>query len=378
MRKEDINSLSKPYTESRVQLDRRFHSAIGADVPSAGVIVREIFNDLDAQSHGILWWQSVPEQERILISDYLYQCADGIEVNLIEAQLHYLEWLDVRDRQNARLADVISRTPYGELQQKYPPSIAPIDDLPSKLEGMHICGFFRAIGSSLDCLAGVTVGVLGLNNNLRWSDIGTAELTLKKLQLQGTPGSQVQIDFRDLFETAKKASGPEDWLAWASQYRNMFVHRGRRLAFGGFAPRDVLLLDSEERVIPRVKTQLHLAKYPDKSDAEAFIKKDVALNEDANITFKGIFKSTRDFLEILSERLVFVWQERRKDPFLIEQPATQWNMKIKPCNFTGYDKNAEPLNYDEIMGNPTLHHRMLAAAVFDQHRSLWANSPWNQ
>jgi hypothetical protein len=378
MRQEDINALKEPYPDSRVQLDRRFHSSIGADVPSAGVLVREIFNDLNANTFGISWWQSTPVQERILIGDYLYQCADSIEVNLVEAKLHYMEWLDVRDRQDARLGNVVSRTPQGELKVKHPPSLAPIDDLPNKLEGMHICGFFRAIGSSLDCLASVMVGILGLNTSLRWSDIGTAEGVLKKLTPQNTPSSKVQIDFRDLFETAKKGSGPEDWLAWASQYRNMFVHRGRRLSTGEFVPRETLILDARERIYPRVKTQLHLAKYPDKSDVEAFIRKDVSLNEDADITFRGVFKSTRDFEEIICERLVSIWSERRNDPSLIEQPPTQWNTKIKPCKFSGYDKNAPPLSYDEIMGNPTLHQRMWAAAVFDQHRSLWANSPWNQ
>lgn len=378
MRQEDVRRLSEPYTEPKVELDRRFHSAIGADVPSAGVLVQEIFNDLDTKSHGISWWKSVPVEPRILISDYLYQCVDSIEVNLTEAQLHYLEWLDVRAKQDARLADVVTRTAYGELKPKHPPSIAPIDDLPNRLEGMHICGFFRAIGSALDCLAGAIVGVLGLNASLRWSDIGSAEATLRKLTPQGTLGSQVQIDFRDLFETSKKNSGPEDWLAWASQYRNMFIHRGRRITFGGFVPREVLFLDADEQIIPRSRVQRHLAKYPDKSDMEAFIRKDVVLNEDADTTFKGIFKSTRGFEETICKRLVSIWLERRVNPSLIEQPTTQWNTKIKSCNFNGYDKNAPPLNYDEMMGSPILHKRMWVGAVFDQQRSIWANSPWNQ
>ena len=379
MRQEDTNALKESYTQPREQLDRRFHSAIKADVPSASALVREIFNDLDTNGFGISWWQSVPVQERILISDYLYQCADSIEINLVEAKLHYMEWLDVRDKHDARLGDVVSRTTQGDLKVKHPPSNAPIDDLSNKLEGMHICGFFRAIGSSLDCLGGVVIGVLGLNTNLRWNDIGAAEAALKKLTPQGTPGSKVQMDFRDLFETAKQQSGPEDWLAWASQYRNMFIHRGRRLSTGEFVPREVLLLDSQGQVIPRVKTQLHLAKYPDKSDAEALIRKDVVLNEDADTTFKGIFDSTRDFEEIICERLVSIWSERRKNTSLIEQPATQWNTKIKPCTFNGYDKSASALNFDEMMSNPTLHQRMIAAAVVDQYRTkVWANSPWNQ
>ena len=159
MRQEDVNKLDEPYTNSRVDTDRRFHSSIGADIPSAGVLVKEIFGDLDTQSFGIYWWASVNVEERILISDYLYQCAESIETNLVEAKLHYLEWLHARERHNERIADVISRTPYGEIQGQMPPSKAPIDDLPNKLEGMHVCGFFRAIGSSLDCLGGAIINM---------------------------------------------------------------------------------------------------------------------------------------------------------------------------------------------------------------------------
>ena len=98
-------------------------------------------------------------------------------------------------------------------------------------------------------------------------------------------------------------------------------------------PREVRLLDSNGQVIPRVQAQLHLATYPDKSDVETLLKKDVVLNEDADVTFKGVFKSTRHFLEIICERLVSIWSERRSNPALIEQPASQWNTKIKPCKF---------------------------------------------
>ena len=67
MRQEDINTLTEAYTQPRDQFDRRFHSSIGADVPSAGTLVREIFNDFDTTNYGISWWQSVPVHERILI-----------------------------------------------------------------------------------------------------------------------------------------------------------------------------------------------------------------------------------------------------------------------------------------------------------------------
>src|SRR5258708_40343846 len=148
MRQDDINRLSEPYPTDRADLDRRFHSALGADVPHAAELAKEIFADLDTTTFGVSWWVSLlPNQERILISDYLYLCSTGIEMNLVEAKLHYLEWLDTRDKQNQRIADMAHITDDGQLIPKLPPATKPMDDMPNHMEKLHVCGFFRAIAS---------------------------------------------------------------------------------------------------------------------------------------------------------------------------------------------------------------------------------------
>lgn len=378
MRQEEISKLNEPYNNAMCELDRRFDSAVGADVPSAGRLFKEIFSDLDTTSFGISWWQSLPVEERILISDYLYQCADGIEKNLVEAKLHYLEWLDARDRQNNRIVDGIKFRPNGEPYFKHPSSNAPIDDLPNRLEGLNLCGFFRGIGSSLDCLGAVIIGVLGLDTSLRHSSINIAERVLSDVKASGSLGTHLQIDFRDFFQSVKKSTGPEDWLDWADQYRNMFVHRGRRITHNQVHPREPRLYDSTGNWIPRATSTLHLAKYPDKSDAETLIKLNMVLNEDADTTFKGVFRSTRELEEAICKRLLSIWEQRRTNPSLIEQPEGQWSdKKLRKCVFVGYHPNAEPLNPNEITGNPVLFNRMLAASADDAHRAdIWANSKW--
>lgn len=379
MRREEISKLKEPYTQPKGRLDRRFESAIGADVPSAGKLAAEILNDLDTRSFGVSWWRAVPVEERILISDYLYQCAEGVEKNLAEAKLHYFEWLDARDRMNDFIADSIKIDPSGTPYQKLPPVKAPVDELPFALEALHICGFFRAVGSSLDCLGGVIIGVLGLKAPLRKNDIAKARQVLSKVKNPQNPAEQLQADFRDFFEGQIVSSGPEDWLEWMDQYRNMFVHRGRRFTINQTRRREGLLYDARGQEILRATSTLHLAMHPDKSDAEALVKKDMVLNEDADITFEGVFRSCRDLNEAACERLLSVWEQRRKDPSLIEQPASQWDTKIRACKFNGYDSSAEPLDPDVLTSHPIILHRMRAASADDQHRAaLWANSPWGQ
>jgi hypothetical protein len=379
MRKQELNKLNEPYTAPKDHIDRRFESAIGAVIPSASKLAIEILGDLDEQSFGISWWPSVPVEQRILIGDYLYQCADGIVTNLVEARLHYWEWVEAREKTNDRIADSIKIDPLGNPYQKLPPALAAIDELPYKQEAMHICGFFRSIGSTLDCLGGVIIGVLGLTTSLRKNDILRARSALVKIKNPKTDGEQLQAQFREFLEAEIHRNGPENWLEWADQYRNMFVHRGRRLTTNLTLRREGLLYNPQGEEILRATSSLHLAKHPDKSDIEALIRKDMVLDEDADITFRGVFQSCRDLNEAVCERLLCIWNDRRKNPALIVQPRTQWDMNIRPCAFAGYDSNAEPFDADEITGHPVFRHRMLAAAADDAHfNQVWTNSIWNQ
>ena len=380
MRDTELAILSQPHSQTeKGEIDRRFHSSIGADIPSASNLAREILTDLDTTNFGVSWWRALPTEERILISDYLYQCTNGIELNLAEAKLHYWEWLDAKERDNERIANAISRDDQGQIGIKLPASSAPIDDLPSKLERMHICGFFRAIGSSLDCLGAIIIGVLGLPVSLRRSDLRKAENALANSIVLGTQGTQIQTDFRQFFDDLKNHCGPQDWLEWTDQYRNMFVHRGRRASHQQIIPKENLLFDAMGMVIPRATSIMYLAKYPDRSEVEALIKsKNIFLNEDASITLDGIFQSCRELEENTCNNLLNTWLLRRSDPALIEQPLSQWDVKIRNSDFVGYSPKAEDIDADVLIGNPILFRRIRAASVDDDHRGLWANSKWNQ
>lgn len=190
-------------------------------------------------------------------------------------------------------------------------------------------------------------------------------------------GSQIQIDFRDFFEDVKKSCGPKDWLEWADQYRNMYVHRGRRTIFQLIKAREVRIFDANGQLIPRAELELHLAKFPDRSEVEAFIKsKDINLNEEAEITISGVFNSCRTLLETICEKLLEIWKLRRNNPTLLEQPVKQWTDIIKKCDFAGYNSVATPLNVDLAYVNPILARRMKSSSVLDSQRQLWENTKW--
>src|SRR6266498_4523317 len=223
MRPQELEILNRPYEpHDSIHFHQRFDSTIGADLPSNANLASAILNDLDPANLGVRWWGNLPPVERILIGDYLYQSTVGVEVNLSEAQLHFFEWLQARDQANNGIADSVVFDEKGVPHFKHPPSNSAADDLPNRLERLHLGGFFRAIGSSLDCLGAAVIGVLGLRTSLRYGDLKSAEKALLKIGPSEHAGPQLQADFCEFFNDVKKTAGPEDWLDWTDQYRNMF------------------------------------------------------------------------------------------------------------------------------------------------------------
>ena len=376
MRREEIELLEKPYDDALSNEVNLFDTVIGASLPSANRLAKEILDDLDTTTFGVRWWSLLPTQERILIGDYLYQCCNGIELNLAEAKLHYFEWLDAREKRNHQIADSIVIDRQG-VRFKHPESQSAMDDLPERLEKLHLGGFFRAIGSSLDCLGAMVVGVLGLKTSLRHADLKASKNALKEIAHSNDAGIQLQLRFFQFLTDLERAVGPDDWLEWTSQYRNTLVHRGRRSSSFDVVPKEHLLYDARGRIKPRATSKMHLARYPDRSEIEALLKtKATWLNENAESTLDGIFISCLKFEERTSEELCSIWDTRRKNPSLIEQPHQQWNAKIRSTTFRGYIASAQPFASDTLTLNPSFRHRMLAASVDDAHRGLWNGSQW--
>ena len=378
MRREEIELLEKPYGDALSNEVNFFDKIIGASLPSANKLAKEILNDLDHTTFGVRWWSVLPTQERILIGDYLYQCCNGIELNLAEAKLHYFEWLDAREQRNNQIADGIVIDRHG-VRFKHATSESAKDDLPERIEKLHLGGFFRAIGSSLDCLGATIVAVLGLKTSLRRADLRASQKALREIPLSNDIGIQLQLRFFQFLQDLEKAVGPDGWLEWTSQCRNMLVHRGRRSSSFDVVPKENLLFDARGRIIPRATSKMHLARYPDRSEIEALVRtKANWLNEDAESTLDGVFLSCQKFEERTCEELCSIWDSRRKNPSLIEQPLQQWNAKIQSTSFRGYITSAQPFTSDTLTVNPSFRHRILAAAVDDAHRGLWNGSQWAQ
>src|SRR5881227_1994169 len=105
MNSSDMARLSQPLSGGPDRSGRALAAALGVEIPTWDTLEERIFADLTGDvPYGVGWWAPHPgTSRRILISDQLYACTASVHDNLIEAGIHWLEFLDYSDRESDRL-----------------------------------------------------------------------------------------------------------------------------------------------------------------------------------------------------------------------------------------------------------------------------------
>lgn len=376
MRRTDIRRLASATRESPFD-DPQILVALGTPLPNLERLENAVLDDFSTEPpYGISWWgNNMPTGHRIAISDQLYSCTQSISQNLIEARLHWLEFLDWSDRANA-LASVKCES--GELIFCPPRNNNALEYLTPKIKTMHEVGVIRSLCSSLDCLAGtiivitaldmrvLTAGFLGVKKRL--DDLRTAT------PIKSTFSETMQSSFAQEFEKILVLDKPEGWVEWMLNYRNMVVHRGRRLTCGEFVP----LLGGESPCIAGPFRWInHLPIDPTRSEIEVLSGQGSLwgslLEEDSKTTISGLLECAIDLVESTSDLLLHIWTMRRKNPSRAVQPPSQWGSTAPRVGFLGYNPKEYELSSKDsgALANPVLCTRFRAASLFDESRNQW-------
>ena len=313
---------------------------------------------------------------RILISDQLYACAMSISENLTEARLHHLQFLDWRDRDSALISI--------EFENGIPiPRKArcenTLEALTPRLVTLHVAGVTRSLSSALDCLAGVVVVIIALPSNVLRSSFtrlrSDLSRMLKKDESLLTDYEKIHAGFAQLLEKSIAQLGPKGWVEWLLNYRNMLVHRGRRIQMGQIVPLDIVTPDG----IPVPKQIIHLPLDPGRSDVEVLRNLNgldsALLAEDAGTTLGGLISSASGLVEVIAKELHSIWTWRRGDPRRMTQPQEQWLESVTTSEFEGYQPGEFDISFRQglAQAHPIMARRLRAAAVDDQNRPLWRN-----
>lgn len=376
MRPADLARLNQPYPETLEPTDKNAMEAIGLRLPNWSELEHEVWADLtEAPPYGVGWW--APEagtRRRILVSDQLYCCLSSVMSNLTEAKLHWLEYLDFADRDDARLANVVTMTPTGPTISMPKPR-SPYDQINSDFMRLHQAGLVRALASALDCLAGVVIGVAALPQSILRADLARARHCLRSVDGGNTIGTRMQAQFADQLERAITTAGPPGWLDWIIDFRNMLVHRGRRIELGQIVPINPVLYGPDGHPAPRARRISHLPRDPGRSDVEVFLDAPsrFVLHEDSRQTLEGLMRSTIKLIEATAEYMRELWQWRRANPAEIRQPAAQWpnGPSTQSTGFDGYQPQSLVFNPQIGMMHPDTARRFRAAALDDAARPQW-------
>jgi len=288
---------------------------------------------------------------------------------LTEAALHLLEAVDCWDKESDFIADCISIDSDGKPLMKIPNRRCPEDDLASRMATLHSVGCFRALVGALDCLGASIIGVLALPENIQRADLKVA-----RKALQGSR-QHLHTHFLGKLDQTIKDAGPEGWLEWVTDYRNMVVHRGRRMHITQVVPRRPLLYDSMGKVIPRMVTAEHLPSDPCRSQVEAFldISRTPVLTEHAEATMRGALESCAFLVRKACSELEGAWKTRKANPSLLNQPRQNWpgGYPSSSTGFGGYRPETLPNDATLIVSQLDTERQFKSAALSDDLRHRW-------
>jgi hypothetical protein len=220
-----------------------------------------------------------------------------------------------------------------------------MEELSREMVVMHIAGVARALSAALDCLAGAIIGVVALPISILKADWGGLEKAFSKIGKATTTGEQAQDDFYSKLKDVVASTGPAGWLNWTLDFRNMLVHRGRRLENGQFVPKLPQLYGPSGEQIPRVRRLTYLPRNPSMSDVEVWREtpmtqrrdplEALVLNEDAAQTLGGLLDSTKAMISETAKLLIGIWKWRRDNPQILTlrpRRIIQEGRKEPPCD----------------------------------------------
>lgn len=348
MRSEWQRRLAQPYSEQeRAEPDslKRVGRRLGLNLEKTHRLEAAVYQDLDPVRLGIGWWDCYHDApRRILVGDYLHQALVTIQRNFIEATLHLLE----ADEAFNQESDIQRRGMFDPRANRiFEMPRSPEDELPGLTADAHSAGFFRALGSSLDCLAVAIIAISPLRLGL--SNAGWRQTLRHAANMDPQLVAPFDHHLEKLIRLIDE-SGSDGWTDWLLESRNMFVHRPRRMHIRFILPAGAPIALPDGRTHTPTRIAALLQRDPLLSDVEEMRTGgrvfDVVLPEPADETMSGVLKRAINLHQDVSAHLLKVWNERKADPLAAPQPLkAQWPQTGR--GRTSIFKGIAPRSFDE-------------------------------
>jgi len=282
-----------------------------------------------------------------ILSDHLLAASEAVLTNLLEARVAEMDYNEVAGP--------------GE---SYTPEIS-IEGIRADSE---IIEFFRAFGSTLDCLAGVAVGVLRVPRS-----IVKASMSRDIFQLDSEKAVDPAVEnawglFRSRLDDLR-AGPPEHWMDWALLYRNAAVHRPRQINMQLNRPPTTSLILPASSIHELLRYDTYLRRRPWLPELEHLAADrpmaDLFLAETATQTIRGLMEMLNKTTEVLAGELRQVWEAVREGKLAL--PSPPWKLDQEPnADFAGFAPDVGA-TFDEGRGHPSTLKRFELAEHLRQH-----------
>jgi hypothetical protein len=322
----------------------------------------------DLAPGGFTWWENYLDRKRVILaSDYLLASCTQVALHFVHAAWQHRvfneAWFPEREwlRRHLKADDIQGMQMRAEADR----------DRLVRIEA-SVTGFFQSLGSMLDCLAALAIGITGFSIDLVRADWGTLlgarDGKGSVLLAEGTAGRAVQSASLDRILQAAEA-GPAGWLTWALAMRNLLLHRAGRIEIRHFY---------KPKRTSAIEYVLLLPRNPQLTEVEALLLglgvENLVVQEHAGDVMAGLIAQLNGLLTETCGTLTDTWAARREDPALITQPEKQWKEMFpekRPfSSFVGFSAQV-PVPEGQMHVSADLGQRLIAAKVMDADRDFW-------
>jgi hypothetical protein len=339
-----------------------YTASLGIQGESLRALDDRLNADFRAADGGYASLGDLPMPQRAVVSDQILVGAQGVIRNLAEARLHEQDI-------NSLLADGV---PFAEATPKAHAQSTRVD--------LSFVGFFRGVGSALDCLAATAIGVLRLPMSIRRASF-PGLLSLSDDVARQQPAWTA---FKELL--SRHAEDPPGWLHWTVEMRHALMHRPRLMSL--LLPRESappvlwlpapaarLLMRERLRFDPHFRRRPWLPDMQHLADPYLGGLPNAVFGEKATQTTCGCFEAANRLSEAMATLLLEKWDDAEVEA--LAPPVGPWSLEPpRPIEFNGFV--GERLRSDLVAGVISAHDEervRLAADLHNAARAEGASAP---
>jgi hypothetical protein len=274
-------------------------------------------------------------EQRAAASDQIISAADAVLTNLIEA-----------------------RTAEADFQDRAKSGVTYLDDDidDETRQDLAVIDFFRAFGSTLDCLAALVIGTVRLPVAIHGASMAHIIGGLDPAKASTPNQAALWSGYRQLLDR-QRAGPPDGWLDWALQYRNALLHRPRQINLHLPRKRNTNLWLPQWVAQAQLRFDLYLRSRPWLPELQHLAEPnanvaDLFLHEPATQTLRGLMEHLNGFVEATAEWLREPWIKLKTGGLALPSQVPRWGPVKEPTiGFGGFAPRAVVLP-DTVVGNP--------------------------